>query len=273
MNNNSTGYNISQTGDLYTLQSSSVSAGTLPYNSTRGTTVNAPLNYRKQMAFKGLDNEFFFFIKNQDRKPIMLNGLTINASVVNRENSTTIVRKSCQILDEEIGHCKLVITSGELSSADSGLYDLILTYTNNQGLVLPLYTDMNMRPNFALEVSDQAHTIPLTSETADAWLAQSGYYYSGKLYGPSYYKKPNGLITIAVYATGYTGKFYVQGATSDYPDETDWFDVELGVATAFHQYISFTGVDPFSWKSNLKYIRIKWEATGTGTVDKVVTRL
>ena len=264
MNNNSTSYNISQTGDLYTLQSSNVSAGTAQYNSTLGTTINAPLNYRKLMAFKGLDNEYFFFIKNQDRKPIMLNGLTINCNLVNRETNTTIVRKSAQLLNEEMGHCKLVITSGEISSTDTGLYDLILTYTNSSGLTLPLFTDMNMRPNFALEISEEVHTIPLTTETADAWVTDSGYYYSGKLFGPSYYKKPQGLVTIAVYGTGYTGKFYVQGATSDYPDETDWFDIELGVATAFHQYTAFTGVDPFSWKSNVKYLRIKWEATGQG---------
>jgi len=46
MSNFGTTYGISQTGDLFTLESSGTTTGLAKYRSTRGTTVNSPMNYR-----------------------------------------------------------------------------------------------------------------------------------------------------------------------------------------------------------------------------------
>ncbi len=275
MSNYSTSYNISQTGDLYTLQDHGTSTGQSQYNSSRGTTVNSPLNYRKLEAFKGLDNEFWFYVKNQDRKPIMLNNLTINASLIFRENKNTIVAKECTITDYDLGTCKLVLKSSDIADANSGLYDLVLTYKNAEGLVLPLFADTNMRPTLTVEISEDAFSVPLTTQTTTTWLYDGSTNNIGeKLNGPKHYQKVQGLITFAVYTTGYTGKFFLQGATSPFPDDSDWFNLELGAATDYHQFNAFTGIEPFTITSNLYYVRFNHQVTGaTGTVDKVVIRL
>ena len=88
-----------------------------------------------------------------------------------------------------------------------------------------------------------------------------------------YFNKPNGLITLAVYGTNYTGKFYAQGTLSDNPTESDWFDITLGQYTeTFFPYTSFTGVDPWTFRTNVKFIRTI-HTQETGTVDKVVIRV
>lgn len=275
MSNYSTSYNISQSGDLYTLQDHGTTTGQAQYNSTRGTTVNSPLNYRKLEAFRGLDNEYWFYVKNQDRKPIMLNNLTINATLIFRENKSAIVAKTCVITDYELGTCKLVLTSSDIADASAGLYDLVLTYTNDMGLVLPLFADTNMRPSLTVEISNDAFSIPLTTQISTLWSYDGIATNIGeKLNGPKYYNKTKGLVTFAVYCTGYTGRFYLQGTTSPYPDESDWFNVELGAAVDWHQFINFTGIEPFTIISNLTHLRFNWQLTGaTGTVDKVVVRL
>jgi hypothetical protein len=273
MSNYGTSYNINQAGDLYTIQDHDVAAGLGQYNSTRGTTVNSPTNYRKMKLYRGFDNQLFFFIKNQDRKPIQLNNMSINASLIYRETSVTILSKRCQITDYELGSVKLVVSASELSNTDTGICDLVLSYTNEFGLVIPLYTDLNMRPNFAVEISDEAGYIPLTTQVIDTFVNGTNFNYSSIITGPAYYSKSNGMITVGVYATNYTGEFYLQGTTSQYPAETDWFDIELGAQYYYHSFDSFTGIEPFTIQSNLKFMRTKIGNTSAGTVDKIVVRV
>lgn len=273
MSNYSTSYNINQSGDLYAVQDHGTAAGLAQYTSSRGTTVNAPVNYRKLKLYKGYDNEFFFFIKNQDRKPIQLNGMTINASLIYRENQSVIVSKKCEITDYELGSVKLVIRANDITNLDTGNCDLVLSYTNDRGLVLPLYTDLNMRPNFTVECTTEAGYIPLNTQQIDNFITNGDFDYSSQILGPAYYGKPNGLITVGVYATDYTGDFYLQGTTSPAPANDDWFDIELGFQTYFYRFNSFTGIEPFSFTSNLKFLRAKVDNTLTGSVDKIVVRV
>ena len=151
----------------------------------------------------------------------------------------------------------------------------VLTYTNDMCLVLPLFADTNMRPSLTVEISNDAFSIPLTTQISTLWSYDGIATNIGeKLNGPKYYNKTKGLVTFAVYCTGYTGRFYLQGTTSPYPDESDWFNVELGAAVDWHQFINFTGIEPFTIISNLTHLRFNWQLTGaTGTVDKVVVRL
>lgn len=272
--NFSTSYNISQSGDLYTLQDHKSNPGQAQYNSTRGTTINAPVNYRKLMAFKGLDNEFYFYVKNQDRKPIYIDNLDIIAALVNRETKSRELTKKCYVSDSEIGTCRLILTSSDIRLLDTGLYDLVLTYEDERGNNLPLYIDLNLRPNYTLEVSGAAQIVPLITQEDKTFLSDGNNYMVGsRLRGPSFYNKENGLVTLAVYCTGYTGRFYLQGTTSEYPSDTDWFNLELGAAVDYYQFINYTGIEPFSFKSNLKFLRTQWQDTGNGTVDKVVIRV
>jgi hypothetical protein len=278
MSNYSTSYNINQTGDLYILKDHGNANGLSQYNSTRGTTVNAPVNFNRLKLFKGLDNELHFFIKNQDRKPIQLFNMDINASLVYRETSSTIFSAKCQITDYDLGSVKLLVRASHISNIDLGLCDLVLTYTNELGLVLPMYVDQNMRPNFTVEISNDAHAVPLTTQTVTEFLTDTpgGYNYSSIIVGPSYYNKPNGVVTFGVYCTNYTGNVYMQGATTaTTPGDDDWFDIILNPLSSgyHHPFSNFTGIEAFSIKSNLSYIRAKVDNTGSGTVDKVVTRV
>ena len=85
MSNYGTTYQVNQQGDLYTLEDHGTPAGQAKYAGAKGTAVNSPMNYRFLKLFRGFDNEFFFFVKNQDRKPVMLQGTTVNCSFIDRD--------------------------------------------------------------------------------------------------------------------------------------------------------------------------------------------
>ena len=274
MSNYSTSYNVTQGGDLFAIQDQGNSPGTSRYGASKGTTVQSPLNYRKLMAFKHIDNEFFFFIKNQDRKVFKIHGMEFYATFVERGSKGRLFSKKCQTIDPDQGSVRLIVNPGEIAFAEVGNYDVVLTYKDGRGLTLPLYADVNYRPNLICEISEAAHAVPLTTATVDTFQLDSSLdlQVSERTEGPHYYYKRRGLITLAVYATGYTGNFFLQGSLSDYPDTTDWFNIELGAILDHHYFNSFTGVEPFSIRSNVKWLRTRHD-TGTGTVDKVVFRL
>lgn len=277
MSNYATTYNINQTGDLYAVDATSSKVGLGKYASSTGTTINAPVNYRFLKLFTGLDNEFFFFIKNIDRKPIQLQGFTITANVVNRETQVKLLSKKCQIVDYDESKVKLVITSGEMSAIQNGFLDLVFTYVNSQGLNLPLFVDQNLRPNYTIEVSNQTQSIPLLSAETTTFVTRvegtDTYHYSSHLPGPGAKNKVNGMVTLAVYATNYTGNFFIQGSLEENPAETDWFNIILGTYTEEHYpYINQTGIDPWTFRTNIKYLRARFTQT-QGTLDKVIIRV
>ena len=277
MSNYGSTYNINQVGDLYTLEDHGSSPGLGKYASARGTSVNSPLNYRFLKLFRGFDSQFFFFVKNQDRKPIMLQGVTVNASFINRVDRSTVVSKKAIITDYDDGSIKVVLTVGESALFSQGLYDLVFSYTNDVGLVLPLYCDTNMRPNFTVECSEEGDALPLTTQINDTFTTQVintvTYYFSSALKATGYFNKPNGLVTLAVYGTNYTGNFYVEGALSENPTEGDWFNITLGSYTdPFYPYIAHTGIDPWTFRTNVNYIRTK-HTQPTGTLDKIIVRV
>ena len=275
MSNYSTSYNISQTGDLYTLEDHGTSRGLAQYTSTRGTTVNSPTNYRNLKLFRNYDHEYFFFVKNQDRKPIFLSGLQVTASIVDRETQNIVFTNKCITIDPELGSCKLILRSGETANLDDGYYSLVLSYVNSMGLVQPLYTDLNMRPNFTIEVTNEGTAQPIQTQHLVTFYDDNitNFRYSQRIAGPAYFGKKGGLVTLGIYATGYTGKFFLQGTTAEQPEDGDWFDLDIGMVTAFYQFVQFTGIEPFNVQSNLKYLRVKVEDLGVGSVDKVVIRV
>lgn len=273
MSNYGTTYSINQSGDLYTLDNTNAKSGLSKYKSSRGTTVNSPLNYRFLKLFRGYDNELFFYIKNQDRKPIMLHGMTINVSLIDRPTGSTIVNKKTIIEDFEEGYIKVVFTAGETVSLSQGLYDLVFSYTNNLGLTLPLFCDLNMRPNYTVEVNEDATPSILTTAQTSEFILNNEFYYSGILPASGYFNKLNSMVTIAVYCTNFTGKFWIEGTLSDNPTESDWFNIILGTYTQeFFPYENFNGVDPWTFRTNIKYIRSKFTQE-SGTLDKVVIRV
>lgn len=277
MSNYGSTYNISQTGDLYTIQAHGAKTGLTKYGGARGTTVNSPVNYRFMKLFRGFDNEFFFFIKDQDRKPIKLQGLSVNASIIDRSDRATVVSKKCIVIDYELSSIKVLVTSGESARFSQGHYDLVFSYTNELGHTMPMFCDLNMRPNYTIECDEYGDALPLTTEIADSFttVQEDGvtYYCSSQLKSTGFYDKPNGLITLAVYGNDYTGNFYVQGTLSDSPTDTDWFNITIGQYTDdYYPYINFTGIDPWSFRTNVKYIRTKHTIT-SGSVDKVVVRV
>jgi hypothetical protein len=271
--NYSSSYYINQAGDLYAVTGSNLTTGMGNYSSSSGTAINSPVNFDKKKLFLGYDNRYMFYIKTVDRKPFPLEGVTVNASLIYRETGSTIINKKCEILDYKESQIQFVIKAPDVNNLPTGLCDIVLSYTDNFGNTYPLYSDMNLRPSHTVEVTDSAGFIPKTSQTITNFNHIDGWGYSTVILGPAYYYKPNGYITVGVYCTNYTGDLFLQGTTSANPYDEDWFNLELGTQYYYHNFENFSGIEPFSFQSNLQYIRAKYQVDNVGTLDKIVVRV
>lgn len=65
--NYSSSYYINQSGDLYAVTGSNLTAGFGNYSSSSSTAINSPVNFDKKKLFLGYDNRYMFFIKTIDR--------------------------------------------------------------------------------------------------------------------------------------------------------------------------------------------------------------
>ena len=61
----------------------------------------------------------------------------------------------------------------------------------------------------------------------------------GSVKASGYYGYSDGVYTIAIYTTNFTGRIYIQGTLASEPIETDWFDISL-TGSSYLDFISST---------------------------------
>lgn len=118
----------------------------------------------------------------------------------------------------------------------------------------------------------------------------------------SYYGFTDGLHTISIHMSNFTGRIRIQGTLALSPNEHDWFDIDLHgmncdndqylqfprdpdnpTSTADGAYVGDTGVEAFTFVGNFVYLRVKIERSylgeininevNLGTIDKVLLSL
>jgi len=259
MSQQGTGYNYTQRGDVVLTTRS-------------GTTRNTPINYKPFRVFKGVDTSLTFFIRDSDGKPVQLQNKNILAQLVRRSSTTSVLNKNLRINDYTTGNATLTIRGSEIIGLDTGLYHLILTYTDQSNAKTALYSDLNYRSEYVVEiennllpesVSDNVVSDFITSENSSDQI-------SFGVPGTAQKDIPNGLNTMAVYATNATGTVRVQATLESNPQESDWFDVNLTI-TGAAEFNNFSGIEAFIFDGNFYWLRFVINVS-SGTIDKIAYR-
>ena len=238
----------------------------------RGTTYYGPDNHKPLIAYRGLNVEFDFFVKDTDRKPQSLHNKTYTATVIDNTSKASVLTKILVPTDYQKGQLVLKLDHGETQALDAKLYDLIITYTvtdvaGNYGGT----SDQNSRITFVLEVKDGAVPQLRPSETVSVFTNSGGNdNFGGKMAGPAVNNSKSGLNTVQVHLTNYTGTYKMQGAIVLQPLSGDFFDITGQSYTVSGS----TAVDYHTFIGMYTYVRLVHtpDSGNTGTLDKVVYR-
>lgn len=237
----------------------------------RGTTYYGPDNHQPLIAYRGLNVEFDFFVRDTNGKPQSLLNKTYTANVLDRSSKASILTKNIVPHDYDKGQLVLKLDHGETSALTAKLYDLIVTYAvtgtaGNYGGT----SDQNSKITFVLEVRDGAVAELRPSETVTVFNASGDNRLGSKMTGPVLNNSNSGLNTAQVYLTNYTGTYKFQGSLSLQPSDNDFFDI-IGQS---YTVSSKTIVDHHSFTGMYTYVRLVHipDAGNAGTLDKVVYR-
>ncbi len=237
----------------------------------RGTTYFGPDNHKPLVAYRGLNVEIDFFVKDTDRKPQSLYNKTYTATVLDRSSKASILTKTLVPGSEDQGQLVLKLDHGETEALDAKLYDLVITYTvTNVAGSYGGSSDLNNRVTFVLELKNGATPQLNPSESDSTFAIDGSDRVSGRLTGPATNNSKSGLNTVQVHYTNYTGVYKMQATLSLQPTDVDFFDVPgqsytLASATAV-DYHTFTGM--------YTYVRLVHtpDSGNVGTLDKVIYR-
>ena len=239
-------------------------------------TVNSPMNNKIIKIYKGVDTVLNFFVKDKDRKPVSLASGSLTAYLVNHNTKSLIFSRLVDEIDNTTGQAKLKIFSKDLSSLETGLYDMSLTFKNNLDEVMTLFADRGDNVRLTIEIKDGP--IPkLIDSTTITFTTQGGTgakTYSSAIEVASISPDTKNLHTFVAYLTNYSGDLHAEGSVEETSVASGFFPITIGSSTAYKSYSGITLVDPFNFTANLNWIRFAHDPSGTnaGTVDKILYR-
>jgi hypothetical protein len=257
--------------------------------------INSPMIQYNTTIYKGANNTIDFVVRNNDRKPINLNGYVVEALIQRVEANQPIVPTSTVpmselllikpviITDGRSGTARLTLTDSDINHWLGGFYRYSIRLTDITGKQEFLYTDVNRSTYGTFELVEglsvslaPAIKIPASLFTP---VNDSAYTYvnmTGAYPGDAQTEKANGMHTVVVYTSNnYIGQFWIQASlTTKTPTEQDWFDIQLTPSTDYFGYTLANSppIQVFNLTGNYYWIRMyyKDDPTNKGSFDQVL---
>ena len=252
---------------------------------------NLPMNRTDFKIYQGIDNVIEFEIRNQDRKPIRLNGRSLIMTVLEPKTRKAINQIPLIVTDSSNGWAKVVIRKPVVCDWPEGYLMYTISVVDVDGLQRMIYTDQTQGvmgwfefisgvlpeviPTLRILTTDwepQTWIPPWQQVPQSMWVAQS---YPGNMQDGNL----DGLHTINVFCTNFTGRFYIQASIDNAPpsDSRDWFDLITDPTAGPGKYYGqFSGIDVFNYSMNLMWLRFVWQPINqtrpNGQIDKILYR-
>jgi len=247
---------------------------TYTLSTSNGLNNSMPLYDKNIILHSGVDNKTNFDFVTDNNVPQDLTGLTVYFNARDIENGETVVAKTMTVTNATRGKANFDLTAAEMYNIAPGFYDFTVHLQNSSQVQTLAYTDRAGDMKGVLEVRDSGFPKARPTQTASTFTQAGSYYYSGNLKGSSERNLTARNHTIALYTTGYTGDFEVQGNLDVTPssDNNDWFTVNiLGHGGVPISFTTETGVNAFFFETSAPHLRIR-HTISAGTVDKVLLR-
>lgn len=260
----------------------------LSYNQLIETTISSsqpatlPMTDTNFNVFKGSKTVIDFKIRSQDTQVIDLTDKVLVINVFNYETGGFEFYKYLEITDPIRGLARAtfeIVDTIDLSPAYY-YYSLVSIdddtpepyYIDGVGNVLSYFELVDgVMPSPIKSISVTPENFTPTTDPLDIdttmWVA-------GPFKGDSNKYRDDGLHTVVFYLDDFSGQVSVEISLNDQPLPDDWSKIWLDELTPWKVYDQYTGIEPFNFKANAKWVRFKYveEPTPQGTVTKIMYR-
>lgn len=246
--------------------------------STSGLLENLPMSIKEFKIYQGVASKIYVTIKNSDRKIVPAAGKLFTAYIVSNETEALVLQRQLDEVDAAAGHWELTLLEGDTSNWRPGYYKLAVTVQDENGDEYNLYNDFNYGASATIYLSENVTSPfkPAIISNASNWNETTGVWYSGAYPGDAQEGRHDGLHTISVYMTDFTGRFWVQASLENTAPSSNsaWFDVNLGGANDYLSYTNESDIQLINFNINAQWIRFRYDpdVSNTGTMDQVLFR-
>ena len=236
---------------------------------------NSKVYDRRLRIFKGASNPITFTFKNEDQKAQTITSKTYEFNLIDTESHESVLTRNLTVLDDGSttstkGQASVTITEGDLLTLDAKFYNYAIREVKSDNSREVTYTDTGYNASGTVEVSGEAFPSFVASTDVTGLLTASGtrktsssvYAYPGR-------NSNSALHTVAVYGTGFTGNFKIQGSLVTTPTtDADWSTISNNTITGL------SGITYYNFNGIYTYVRFSYDnASGnSGTVDKILYR-
>ena len=215
-------------------------------------------------VYRGLSNRIRIEFKNRDQKRVNMSKKTANIVVIDKENSTSYIERSLEMVDPIRGIMLANITEGDLLNLDAKLYSYAIKVTDEEDNILPAYSDDNLNANGVLEIVEGVY--PTFNESSEETF--SGSDTGSRITIKPYINRNTANHTAQVFfSEAFTGNLKVQGSINpaNSLEDSDFTDITTQTHTnqTDNAFFNFTGV-----YNVVRFVR----TTTSGTLNKVLYR-
>jgi len=252
--------------------------------------VNWPMTIYDTKLYKGVTNNIDFVIRNNERRPINLVGLTLQATIQDQLTGEVVLTKNVEVTVAIQGKARLTLDPGETEDLTAGYYNYSIQNTDVNGISQLFYTDINQSGIGTFELFDGVlRTMLPATEVLAAQFTQTPIgnnddvmFVTGSFPGDAQTQRANGMHTVAVYQTRFLGKFFIQASLSNNnPMPSEWFFIPLQPGpdpTYTFDYTNNQGPGPtlFNFDLNAYWVRFGYIPVWSGidspiSVDQFAT--
>ena len=242
------------------------------YNQLIDTTLsspqsaNLPLTDTNFKVFRGAKTVIDFKIRDIDSQVVDLTNQMVIMNVFSYDTNEFQFYKKLEVTDAIRGLGQVtfeVIDTVDLSPAyfyysltvvaDGSAEPYFIDQTANALSYFELIEGVMPTPSKSVSVlpTDYAPSTGTSGGDETFWVA-------GPYKADSNQYRDDGLHTVAVYCQNYSGKFFIEISLNDAPIQDDWSPIWLEELMPWKNYDQFTGIEPFTFQANAKWVRFKY---------------
>jgi hypothetical protein len=239
---------------------------------------NSKVYDRRLKIYKGVTNPLTFTFKNEDQKAQTITSKTYEFNMIDTESKASVLTKNLTVIDDGSslstkGQASVSVTAGDLLSLDAKFYSYAIREVKSDNSREVTYADTGYNAAGTIELLVGAYP-----EVVDSVTVQEGFTAltgsatakaSGSIYAYPGENNNIALHTVAVYGTGYSGSFEIEGTLKESPSTNDdWFRISR------NQISSLSGITSYNFTGVYQYVRFitDKDSGNTGSVDKILYR-
>lgn len=239
---------------------------------------NMPMLDNTVQLYKNINQKILLEVRSLSHQLLKFTDIDFYMNIINLYTNELVLRKIASPLDISKGRLQFDFLANDLDSLEDGKYSFSISVYDVNGIETVLYVDQNGGCVGSAFISSGAYPSFVPSANIHIFyphnINNQNYFVSQSVPAAGQTSNNDGLNTIAIYTTAFSGELFIQGSIEQNPGENDWFFIPFNNTTQSMVFTNSTGLTGISFESMAQIIRFLYipDPLNTGTISQILSR-